>query len=111
MSLNIVPKLERKVRSNDPDTSWEAAASTTAEALSELQVWILAALTEKPMTDGELVDAHLHAAFYGEVERKATPQRVRTARKELTDAGQVEWSGQLSLTQFQRKTQIWRAAA
>lgn len=108
--MNIVPKLERKVRTNDPDTSWEAAASTAADALTELQAWIMVTLREKPHTDGELVDAHLHAAFYGEVDRKATPQRVRTARKELTDAGQVEWSGSFSLTQFQRRTQIWRVA-
>ena len=99
----IVPNLERRVRSTDPDTSWEAAASITPAALSDLQKWVLATLTAKAMTDGELVDASLHAGRY------ATPQRIRTARKELTDAGRVEWSGLCSLTTYSRKTQIWEA--
>lgn len=104
MNLINVPHLERMVRSNDPDTSWEAAASITVDALTDLQAWILTTLTKKPMSDGELVDACLHSG------RRATPQRVRTARKELAFQGYVEWTGAYLLTPYQRKTQSWRAA-
>lgn len=103
MNTSTVPNLERMVRSNDPDTSWEAAASIAADALTDLQNWILTTLTAKAMTDGELVDACLHSG------RRATPQRVRTARKELVIQGRVEWTGSYSLTQYQRRTQTWRA--
>ncbi|TFD80682.1 hypothetical protein E3T54_02770 [Cryobacterium sp. Sr8] len=103
-STTTIPNLERRVRTNDPDTSWEAAASITVDALTDLQAWILAALTVKSMTDGELVDACLHSG------RRATPQRVRTARKELVIQGRVEWTGAYLLTQYQRRTQTWRAA-
>jgi len=109
MSAPNVSAPKRKVRFSL--TSAEAAASISEEALTELQAWIMVSLRESAKTDAVLVDAHLHAADTGEIGRRATPQRVRTARKELVIQGLVEWSGSFSLTQFSRRTQIWRAAA
>lgn len=83
MPNTIVAKnLERRVRSRDADTSWIAAAGMSDEAITELQAWILVSLREKPMTDTELVDEHGAAVFTRQI-RAASPQRIRTARKEL----------------------------
>ena len=105
MSSPNVSGSKRKVRFCA--TSAEAAAGISAGALSELQAWVLANLREEPKTDSALVDAHLHS----DLPTKRTPQRVRTARKELEKLGRVEWSGGLSKTPAQYKTQIWRVAA
>ncbi|MBK5238059.1 MAG: hypothetical protein JJE28_02990 [Actinomycetales bacterium] len=99
--MNISNPTKRKVRFCE--TSAEAAASMSKAAITDLQAWILTTLTAKPMTDGELVDACLHSG------RRATPQRVRTARKELVFQGRVEWTGAYLLTPYQRRTQTWRA--
>ncbi|TFD51993.1 hypothetical protein E3T46_07850 [Cryobacterium sp. Hh11] len=92
-------------RTRDPHTSHEAD-TIPADALSDLQTWIVAALTT-PRTDNELVALHLQAYFYREVTRRATPQRIRTARKELELQGRVRYSGYDGLTEFGRKTQRW----
>ena len=96
-------------RQRDPQTSHDAGESITAADLSDLQAWILAALT-KPHTDNELVAAHLQAYFYGEIKSRATPQRIRTARKELELRQLVRFTGATGLTEFGRKTQKWEAS-
>ena len=93
-------------RTQDPQTSHDAD-QIPADALSELQAWIMCALRETPRTDNELVTSHLQAYFYGEVSRRATPQRIRTARKELELQGLVKYAGYMDVTEFGRKTQKW----
>ena len=97
-------------RQRDPLTSHAADTSITADSLSELQAWIMVALREKPHTDNELVAAHLQAYFYGELKSRATPQRIRTARKEMELRRLVRFTGVTGLTEFGRKTQKWEAA-
>ena len=97
-------------RQRDPQTSHDAGDSITDDSLSELQAWIMVALREKPHTDNELVAAHLQAVFHKEVARRATPQRIRTARKELELRQLVRFTGVTGLTEFGRKTQKWETA-
>lgn len=104
MSTSTVPRTKRRV--TQPPTSLEAAASIDKVALSNLQTWVLAALEREQMTDGELVDKHRNAYFYREIGTKATPQRIRTARREIADLGLVEAVG-IGRTPLGRKTQIW----
>ncbi|WP_104128042.1 hypothetical protein [Cryobacterium sp. Y57] len=96
-------------RTRDPHTSHEAD-TIPADVLTELQGWLMVALREKAQTDNELVAAHLQAYFYGEVSRRATPQRIRTARKELELQGLVKFTGEYGRTPFNRRTQIWSIA-
>ena len=92
-------------RQRDPQTSHDAGESITSADLSDLQAWILAALT-KPQTDNELVAAHEKAHKEGDPGRR-TPQRVRTARKELELRQLVRFTGENGLTESNYKTQKW----
>jgi hypothetical protein len=72
------PDLERRVRSREAETSWEAAA-ISAEAAGSVRDFVLHALAlGKPLTDDEIF------AMYRAAGGTRTPQRVRTAREELT---------------------------
>lgn len=72
------PALERRVRSHDPDESWSAADISTADA-NEVRRAVLAIIAGRgPITDEEIVT--LYRAAGG----PRTPQRVRTARAELS---------------------------
>ena len=101
-----IPNLERRVRSNDPDTSWDAAQSITPGELSSLQRWILEQLFIGQATDQELTELHAEAATFDHV-RTVTPQRIRTARKELERQGLLAATGATRLTNTGRKTRVW----
>lgn len=77
---------EGKVRAHDPlDTSWEAAALQTRGKTKVLKVDIEAILrTSGPLNDDELIAKYelLHK-LNGRLHPKATPQSIRTRRKEL----------------------------
>lgn len=76
--------LETRVRSNDPDSSWEAAAGITVaenESLKDTIVRILRA--EGPLTDDALYEAYLVDHRSRTKRTPRTAQRVRTARAEL----------------------------
>ncbi|TDW30986.1 hypothetical protein [Cryobacterium psychrophilum] len=105
-----IPRPERATRSRDPETSHEAGESITADALTELQSWVSVTLREKARTDGELVAAHALAVTNHEVNRPATPQRIRTARKELELRKLVYFTGSFDKTGFGRRTRIWGVA-
>lgn len=100
--------LERRVRSNDPDTSWIAAAGMADEQITELQAWVLVTLRDHPRTDTELVAEHGAAVFAREI-RAATPQRIRTARKELELQRLVEKTGERRPTPTGYQSAEWRA--
>ena len=101
-----IPHPERATRSRDPETSHEAGDSITAAALSELQSWVMVTLREAVRTDEELVQAHAKAVKASGV-RKATPQRIRTARHELRLQRLVCFTGDFSETATKRRTRIW----
>jgi hypothetical protein len=72
------PHLERRVRSHDPEPSWDAARITAPDA-NEVRVKVLAIVAARgPLTDDEIF-AHYRAAG-----GTRTAQRVRTARAELS---------------------------
>jgi hypothetical protein len=78
MLFTSTEDLERRVRSSDPDSSW-AAASISPTAVSELQRFILRALSTRDLTDDELYTAYRDAGG------TRTPQRLRTERAALSN--------------------------
>ena len=71
--------LERRVRSNDPDTSWLAAA-IAPESAQSVRDFIELFLARRPgSTDEQIFEA------YDASGGRRTPQRVRTARAELSN--------------------------
>ena len=72
------PHLERRVRSHDPEPSWDAAQITAPDA-NEVRVKVFAIVAARgPLTDDEIY-AHYRASG-----GTRTAQRVRTARAELS---------------------------
>jgi hypothetical protein len=84
--FDTVDELERKVRSHDPDSSWNAAARITATELRGLKADIYRILAKH----GPLTDDALFARYQAEGGTR-TAQRVRSARSEMTN----EYRGQL----------------
>lgn len=72
------PQLERRVRSRDPETSWEAA-TIGKEAASEVRDFIVLFLSRRPASTDDQIFAAYRAAG-----GRRTPQRIRTARQELS---------------------------
>lgn len=71
--------IERRVRSNDPDTSW-LAASITPEDAAGVRDFIVLFLARRPdQTDDQIFDAYKASGG------TRTAQRVRTARAELSN--------------------------
>jgi hypothetical protein len=72
------PDLERRVRSREAETSWQAAAISAPDVQS-VRTCVLQILGRgRPMTDDEIY------AAYRDAGGKRTPQRIRTAREALT---------------------------
>ena len=96
----VFGKDEPRARRSDPATSHEAADVNDVEASLGA---VLNTLTQYgPYADFELV---------WEMERLGYPyteQRIRTARKALTDRGLVEFTGYHHLTTRGRRTQVWQ---
>jgi hypothetical protein len=92
-------------RKTDPTTS-KTAARIDAVVLEGLRHTIYTTLARRPKTgfaDHELVDA-----LAGRVQR--TPQRIRTARAELTKLGLVELNGTQRPTPTGYKADVWVVA-
>ncbi len=72
-----VGDLERRTRSRDPESSWEAAAIKRDDA-SEISTFILQLLRQRgPLTDDAIYEMYLRAGG------TRTPQRLRTERAGL----------------------------
>lgn len=91
-----------RARKTDPPTSHAAADSNRLDSRAQ----VLAILRMcGPLADHELVDQFdLYAARMG---IRFTPQRLRTARAELTRDGLVEYTGIDRLTPTGRRAQVW----
>ena len=106
----ILPDDTARVRQSDPITSHEAADSNDVKAsqryvLETLQVF-------GPLADHELVEfyeaeKHLIADLFGTF----SPSRLRTARKELVEAGLVEFTGKHTMTDHGCRAQVWAVAS
>lgn len=106
----ILPDDTARTRRADPTTSHEAADTNDIAASSAEVLWLLK--SSGPMADHELIAAH--DADYGWSEpgfRHFTPQRLRTARAELTESGAVEFTGIYRLTPSGRRAQVWAVTA
>ena len=88
-----------RVRRSDPVTSHEAADLAN---LSKPRNWVLYVLSCGPLADHEVV--LLASSFH----QPFTPQRIRTARAELTRMGLVEKSGIYRLTENNRRAIVWQ---
>lgn len=81
------PHLERRVRSRDNDTSWAAAAGITAAEYTGVKLAVLRILSDRgPLTDEAIFVEYIKRGY-----SRRTPQRLRTARHEMTEPrfGQV----------------------
>lgn len=109
-TLPMVYPGKANTRRPDPTTSHEAAdTNDTAESRRNvLRLLIIAG----PLADHELVDMYeVMVARHGSGQWKQfTPQRLRTARAELTETGAVEFTGIYRLTPTNRRAQVWAVA-
>jgi len=95
-----------RVRATDPVTSVEAAASNDLKGSARYVFDLLRHFG--PMADHELVMRAEHESYlYGDNITTYTPQRLRTARRELADAGVVRSAGIYRLTQSCRRALVW----
>lgn len=88
-------------RRDDPETSWEAAASV--EDLSERRAavyWLLRRLG--PSTDEEI------AEHYPRDAPQQSPSGLRTRRSELVRMGFVEFAGEHKKMTSGRRARVWR---
>lgn len=88
-------------RRTDPETSVEAAVRVSG---AESQRAVLAALMA---VDFGLADFELESRLFG----RFSPERVRTARKELERQGRVRFMGIYRMTRAGRRARVWEAVA
>lgn len=94
-------------RKSDPITSYEAAASVGS--ITATQSAIFTALSNRPMTDEQLVDAYYSMVDYG-VAPLASPSGIRSRRAELVQLGYVIDSTKRAKLASGRKAIVWKAA-
>lgn len=102
------PRVEAHARSTDPETSYEAAASTGDVRVSQAAVMFV--LNEcGPITDETLVNAY-HRAWARDVDNllpRQTASGIRSRRAELVRLGLVVWTGQKAIMTTGRKGRVW----
>lgn len=98
-------------RTTDPDTSHEAAASVgvgvrlrVLELIQRMTVKTPQGVSDAQIEQAYQLDAHAYDW------PPASPQRLRTARKELVEAGRVTYTGNDGETRYGRRTQLWGPA-
>ncbi len=97
--------IERHARTNDPITSKIAAGLLTEEDLSKLQQDLYKLLAAEPATHDRLYDRYRAADL-----PPRSPQRVRTAVREMVDGGLVRAAGELGESGFHNPSQVWEVA-
>lgn len=93
-----------RVRRSDPATSHEAADSNDIQGARVEVLWYLQI---EPLADHELIERYDIDTRWDD-SKHYTPQRLRTARKELVDAGRVEATGIYRLTATGGKANVWQ---
>ena len=91
-----------RTRATDPVTSHEAADSNRVAASTRA---VLTALAEGPADDSQILTRHI--ARVGRHGVAFTPQRLRTARAELVEAGRVVHTGGFHVTGTGRRARVW----
>lgn len=92
----------RNARKTDPNTSHEAADSTTEARENHLERVIRYVLARYPLTDEQLSDKITRLPWLV----KATPQGIRTARVRLERAGELKIWG-ITKTKYNRNARVW----
>jgi hypothetical protein len=99
-----------KVRSRDPESSWDAAARQTESRVTAVQTGILAVLRRYgPLSDEQIADRYEAMAWLDPDMPKATGSSLRTRRKELELAGRVTATGTRVRTRTGSTAMTWRA--
>lgn len=92
-----------RVRKSDPITSHEAADATAGSvATSQADVYQVLATALMPLTDAEI---------HSYLKTKYSPERVRSARKELEEQGRVRCAGTVKPPGRRTKCRTWVVAA
>ena len=95
---------EARARTTDPDTSHEAAASTSKIKMTTVRISILKLLTDHgPMTDEQI----WRGLEYEEVRDLTSPSGARTRRSELVAARKVRDTGLRGKGKTGRKMIVW----
>lgn len=98
------------VRARDPESSWEAADQQTRSKSQMVRDRIVELLAEHgPMTDEQIYDRYKAMMALATGWPMATPQSVRTRRKELELAGKVRWTGLRGRSQYGNPSNEWEA--
>jgi len=96
------------VRSTDPETSHEAAASIAAERGGSRSAVLAVLALIGPCTDTALIQAYLDLAALGELPQQSA-SGIRTRRKELVVAGRVADTGERVALISGRHSIVWAA--
>lgn len=88
-------------RTTDPETSVDAGNAVSG---AESQRAVYAQLCG---VDFGLADFELEQRLAG----RFSPERIRTARHELTLAGRVQFTGVYRMTRSRRRARVWEAVA
>ena len=109
MSSMVMDGASPRSRATDPTTSVDAGRSVD---LTGSQAHVLAILEERgPSADFEIENAADWAALRDPDAPRFSPQRLRSARAELVEAGLVLATAAFRTTSSGRRTQIWAVAS
>ena len=98
-----------RARLSDPVESKLAALSISPESVTAVQAGIIFLLSQRAMTDEELVYEYQAAMAINQVQL-SSPSGIRTRRAELSERGQLSQSGHKN-TLSGRRARIWAVAA
>lgn len=94
-----------RVRLSDPITSHESADGNDIHGARDEVLFYLGL---HPLADHELIDMFERDYKISGALKHYTPQRLRTARKELVDMGRVEATGIYRLTATGGRANVWQ---
>lgn len=108
--LSTITGDSARARTSDPTTSHEAADSISAAALedSEREVLTIVRKAEAPVCAEQIEERHLRRFWQGDTADHWKPSRLRTALKQLVDAGAIVQQGE-TLTDSGRHARAWVA--
>lgn len=114
MTIPMIGVLEGRhadVRATDPVTSHQARDTITAAGLAESQAEVIAILRiNGPLPDHDIAAMHDFRAARGVATHRFTPQRLRTARHELTELGFIVQTPGEARTETGRRAAVWGIA-
>ncbi|MFF2387845.1 hypothetical protein [Agromyces sp. NPDC058104] len=95
-------------RPHDPESSWDAAEQQTPSRREIIKAVIVTLIKNHgPMSDEEINDRFEAYRFMYPSVPAATPQNIRTRRKELEVEGLVRASDRRGLTRTGSTCQLW----